>query len=119
LSGLERSSDLEGLLTDYQRRRFGTEIVRAVKRGQEASPVSRPRPVRPKQAYINRANALGQWRKQLGKKLHMESDIILPKGWMQVIAEQDPRSLEELAALMPDSPWRLTNFGEQILKAIR
>jgi ribonuclease D len=117
-SSPKRSNDLAGVLTDYQRRRFGTEIMRAVKRGHEASPVSRPHPVRPKQACINRANLLGQWRKQAGRKLHLESDIILPKGWMQDIAEQNPRSLEELAALMPDSPWRLANFGEQILKAI-
>jgi hypothetical protein len=75
--------------------------------------------VRPKQAILDRANALGQWRKQLGLKLHMESDIILPKGWMQAIAEQNPHMLEELAALMPDSPWRLEKFGEEILKAIR
>lgn len=115
----ERSDEFEGILTEYQRRRFGPELLRAVKRGQEAPPVSRPRPVRPKQVFLYRSNALSQWRKQLGQKLHMESDIILPKGWMQAIAEQNPRSLEELAALMPDSPWRLENFGAEILKAIR
>lgn len=115
----ERPDEFKDILTEYQRRRFGTEILRAVKCGLESPPISRPRPVRPNQAYIDRANALGQWRKQLGQKLHMESDIILPKAWMQAIAEQNPRTREELAALMPESPWRLENFGEEILKAIR
>ena len=49
----------------------------------------------------------------------MESDIVLPRAWMQAIAEQNPSSRAELAALMPDSPWRLERFGEEILKAIR
>jgi ribonuclease D len=113
------SDEFEGLLTVTQRRRFGSELLRAVKRGQEASPLSRPRPVRPRQAFLDRVNALSQWRKGLAQKLHMESDIILPKGWMHAIAEQYPRTPAELAALMPDSPWRLEHFGEEILKAIR
>ena len=105
-------------MTENQRRRFSTEVLAAVKRGCTAAPILRPRPVRPRQACIHRANALGQFRKDLGKKMHLDSDIVLPKAWMQEIAEKDPRSLEELADLMPDSPWRLANFGEQILKAI-
>jgi ribonuclease D len=119
LAAPERSAEFEGILSEYQRRRFGAEILKAVTRGLGAPPITLPRHVRPRQAYLNRANALSQWRKQLGRKLHMESDIILPKGWMHAIAEKNPRNLEELAALMPDSPWRIGKFGEQILKVIR
>jgi len=114
----EQSRQLAGILTDNQRRRFSSDILTAIKRGCSAAPVSRPRPVRARQSFIHRLNALGLLRKELGSKLHLESDIVLPKNWMQDIAENDPHSLEELAGLMPDSPWRLANFGEQILKAI-
>jgi ribonuclease D len=117
-AGPETARQLKDFLTDYQRSRFGTEILRAVKRGHEAAPLTRPRKARPRQACLNRANALSQWRKTLGRKINLESDIILPKGWLQDIAEKNPRTMEELAALMPDSPWRLENFGEQILKVI-
>ena len=48
----------------------------------------------------------------------LESDIILPKNWMQAIAEKDPHSIPELAALMPESPWRVKHYGEEILAAI-
>jgi ribonuclease D len=113
------SDELCGPLTEYQRRRFGTEILQAIKRGQTASLVIRPCSVRPKQAYINRAKALGQWRKSTAQKLHLESDIILPKAWMQAIAERVPHTREELASLMPDSPWRLEKFGDEILKLIQ
>ena len=114
----EKMHQLEALLTENQRRRFSSEVLAAVKRGSTAPPISRPRPVRSRQAFIHRANALGQLRKDIGKKLHLESDIVLPKSWLQDIAEKAPRSLEELTILMPESPWRLANFGEQILKAI-
>ncbi len=115
----ERLKDLEAILTETQRRQFGAGVLQAVRRGQACPPLTLTRQARPRQAVLNRANLLSQWRKEQGQKLHMESDIILPKSWMQSIAETDPRTLEQLAELMPDSPWRLEQFGEQILKVIR
>ncbi len=112
------AADLENLLTEHQRSRYGKEILAAVKRGQSAALVIRPRNVRPPQSFIKRANDLGEWRKQTAKLMHMESDIILPKPWMQAIVEKNPHTLEELAGLMPDSPWRLEKFGPGILQAI-
>ncbi len=111
--------DLEKLnLTSRQIKIFGTSLLEAVQRGRRAEPVSRPRSSRPKQAYVDRLNALSIWRKNVAQKVGIESDLILPKGWMHAIAEQDPGSLPELSGLMPDSPWRLENFGAGILKAI-
>jgi hypothetical protein len=37
---------------------------------------------------------------------------------MQAIAEKNPKNLEELAALMPDSPWRLEEYGVKILELL-
>jgi ribonuclease D len=117
-SSPERLDDLSQALTDYQRRRFGNEILHAVKQGLNARLVNRPRPIRPKQIYLVRANSLSQWRKSAAGKMHLESDIILPKAWMHTIAEKAPRTREELAPLMPDSPWRVEKFGDEILKVI-
>jgi ribonuclease D len=115
-----RSEELKNILTDVQRKRFGAELLHAVRRGLEAPPLSRPRPrARPSRAQLERGNALSQWRKQVGKEYKVDSDIILPKPWMQAITEQNPRNREELAALMPDSPWRLEKFAEAILKVIK
>lgn len=119
LAAPERPDELSKMLTEYQRRRFGTEILQAVRRGQTSPTVFRPRSTRPKQAFLDRANALGTWRKNAARKLRLESDIILPKAWMQAIAEQVPRNREELAPLMPDSPWRLERFGDEILAVLR
>ena len=75
-------------------------------------------PIAPTRICLNRLNALSGWRKSAAQKMEVESDVVLPKPWMHAIAEQNPQSLEELSALMPQSPWRLENFGAQILKAL-
>jgi ribonuclease D len=118
LTAPESTRALDEFLTPHQAHRFGTEILRAVSRGRKASPVERPRTARPNGAFLRRMDLLNQWRKQSARKLHIESDLILPRGWMHAIAEKNPQTIEELAALMPDSPWRLENFGVEILKTI-
>ena len=111
--------DLKALnLTARQMHIYGDEILEAVILGSRLKTVSRPRSVRPKQAFIDRLNLLSDWRKQAAQKMGVESDIVLPKNWMHAIAERNPQTAEELAILMPQSPWRLGNFGEDILKAI-
>jgi ribonuclease D len=80
--------------------------------------ISRPRTSRPNQAFLDRLNFLSEWRKTTGLKIGVESDIILPKNWMHLIAERNPKNLNDLAALMPHSPWRLEQFGEEILKVL-
>jgi hypothetical protein len=37
---------------------------------------------------------------------------------LHAIAEQNPKTMQELTALMPQSPWRLENFGAEILRVI-
>jgi ribonuclease D len=112
-------SDLEALeLTKRQIYLFGSDILQAVGRGRKAAPLNRPRTLRPDPAILNRLNILSGWRKLVGQKLGVESDVILPKAWMHAIAEQDPGSLQELSLLMPHSPWRLSTYGKEILKAL-
>jgi ribonuclease D len=109
---------LAQFLTERQRHHFGSDVLRAVSRGKQAVPLSRPRPKRPDQAYVQRLDILSGWRKNQAQQTGLESDIILPKSWMQAIAERNPQNTAELAALMPESPWRLKHYGEEILAAI-
>ncbi|KAF0108572.1 MAG: ribonuclease D [Anaerolineaceae bacterium] len=118
LTAPESTRALDEFLTPHQARRFGTEILRAVARGRRAAPLERPCTARPNGAFLLRMDLLNQWRKHSAQKLHIESDLILPRGWMHAIAEKNPQTVEELAALMPASPWRLEKFGEEILKTI-
>ncbi len=113
------STDLEDLnLSARQMDMFGNSILQAVERGRQAEPPTRTHTSRPKQAFVDRLNALSTWRKSVAEKIGIESDLILPKGWMHAIAEADPETVEDLSRLMPQSPWRLENFSGGILKAI-
>jgi ribonuclease D len=105
----------EAGLTMRQRDVYASDILAAVRRGMQARPVQRPAPPRPDEAFLRRLDALRQWRKSAAKKLGVESDLVLPRPFMQAIAEKNPKNLEALAALMPDSPWRLEEYGVRIL----
>jgi ribonuclease D len=111
--------DLAALgLTGRQIHIYGDEILQGVRRGKQTPLISRPRTLRPNQAFIDRLNALSDWRKTAGLKIGVESDIILPKNWMHLIAERNPKIFHDLAALMPHAPWRLEQYGEEILKVL-
>jgi ribonuclease D len=112
-------NDLAALgLTARQIQIYGSEIIQAVERGKLTPMINRPRTLRPNQAILDRLNVLSEWRKTVGLKIGVESDIILPKNWMHSIAERNPKNLNDLAALMPHAPWRLEQFGEDILKVL-
>jgi ribonuclease D len=115
----ETHKDLATLgMTTRQIHLFGSDILHAVGRGKLKPMVSRPHSMRPNQAFLDRLNVLSEWRKKTGLKIGVESDIILPRNWMQHVAEKNPKNIIELATLMPDSPWRLSQFGEEILTVI-
>jgi ribonuclease D len=115
----ETQDDLSALgLTTRQKHIYGNEILIAVGLGKRTPLVSRPRTLRPNQAFLNRLNILSEWRKTTGLKMGVESDIILPKNWMHLIAEKNPKNMKELTALMPHSPWRLKQFGGEILNVL-
>ena len=112
-------TDLETLsLTPRQIHVFGEEILTCVAHGLKAPPVHRPVSSRPDSAFLNRLNSLSLWRKSVAQKMSVESDVVLPKPWMHSIAEQNPGTIQELSALMPQSPWRLESFGAEILQSI-
>jgi ribonuclease D len=108
--------DLEALeLTSRQIHMYGRDLIRAVADGRQARPVKRLRAARPDEAYLSRLDALSEWRKRVAKTMDVESDIVLPKSFMHAVAEKNPHSLDELAGLMPQSPWRLGQYGAEIL----
>ena len=114
--------DHEGLssigLTTRQIDIYGDQILQAVAHGKKMTPISRPHLPRPNQAYLDRITVLSDWRKTAAIKFGTESDIVLPKNWMHLIAEKNPQNLSELEGLMPQSPWRLERFGRDILKSL-
>jgi ribonuclease D len=115
----EKDVDLSALgLSPKQIRLWGSEILEAVKRGTVAPLVEREPARRPNDAMLRRLQRLKNWRKREAEELNVESDIVLPKVYLNRLAEHPPRSLTELAEIMHESPTRFKNYGEQIYRLV-
>jgi ribonuclease D len=105
-------------LSPKQIRLWGSEILEAVKRGTVAPLVEREQAKRPNDAMLKRLHRLKSWRKRVAEDLKVESDIVLPKIYLNRLAEQPPRSLSELESIMRESPTRFGQYGEQIYRLL-
>jgi ribonuclease D len=115
----EKDVDLAGLgLSPKQIRLWGGEILDAVKRGAVAPLVEREQVKRPSDKTLKRLEKLKTWRKKLAQELGVESDIILPKLYLNSLAENPPKSLQELETLLRESPTRFKRYGEQIYRLV-
>lgn len=68
--------------------------------------------------FIYRLEALRNWRKQTGHTLGVESDVIMPRDILEIIAQNNPQRIDELQAIMQPIPWRFEHFGSQLLKVL-
>lgn len=115
----EKKVDLSGAgLSEKQIRLWGDVILVAIKRGATSPLVERKPTERKQDAVLRRLEKMKAWRKNLGLEMKVESDIILPKPYLSLLAENPPKDLDELNLLMKDSPARFEKFGIQILKTL-
>lgn len=112
----EKDVDLADIgLSTKQIRLWGGEMLAAAKRGAAAPLVKLEQPKRPSDAVLRRVEKLKAWRKKVAQELKVESDIVLPKLYLGLFAENPPKSLHELETAMKDSPRRFQIYGTQIL----
>ena len=98
--------------------RYGEGILAAVREGLESPALHPPHNHRPPDVVLQRVDLLREWRKDTGRQMGVESDVILPKDTLYAIAEADPRTPEALAGLMESLPWRHERFGSEILQLL-
>lgn len=112
--------ELLGLGLSYRQvKRWGKAVLQAVEQGEKAPIVKPKQPERPDEAFLSRLDALKTWRKNKAREMKVESDVVLPRPLMELIADRAPRSIPELSHLLSDSPWRMARFGPQILKTVK
>ena len=115
----EKDVDLAALgLSSKQIRLWGSEILEAVKRGTVAPVVEREQAKRPNDRTLKRLERLKNWRKKVAQEMGVESDIVLPKVYLNTLAENPPGSLQELETMMQDSPTRFKRYGDQIYRVV-
>jgi ribonuclease D len=102
-----------------QVRRHGKYILKAIQRGLQSKPIYPPRHRRPNSRYLSRVDALRIWRKETARTHGVESDVILPRDLMHIIAKENPEKADNLACLMEDTPARFDRFGVQIIDTLQ
>lgn len=112
----EKDVDLAGIgLTPKQIRLWGGEMLSAIRRGAEAPLLKPEQPTRPSEAMLKRLEKLKNWRKKIAQELKVESDIVLPKMYMNVLAENPPNNIHDVETVLAGSPSRFNHYGSQIL----
>lgn len=95
-------------------------LLETVERGMGMQPAQRnPFNARPSEAFLYRLEALRCWRKDTGAAMGVPSDVILPREVLEMIAQANPKRLEDLAEIMCDLPHRLERFGAMIMQVLR
>jgi ribonuclease D len=111
--------DLAGIgLSSRQINLWGADILMAVRRGVEAPLVIREQAKRPNEAMLKRLDKLKKWRKSVAEEIGVESDVVLPKIYLNMLAENPPKNADELSTAMARSPWRFGEYGVQILSLL-
>lgn len=105
-------------LSKHQVRRFGKGLLQAVQKSPSIQVVGRTGYQRPDEALIIRNENLGKWRRLVGLRLGVQSDVVLPRDVMNRIAEENPQTLQDLGAVMHDAPQRFRQYGEDILQVL-
>ncbi len=106
-------------MSEGQVRRHGKRLLAAVRAGRGAEAPRRPKRAPYDEEYVERVDALREWRKNAAKALEVESDVVLPRDLMESIAKRNPRNPRELEAELGVLPWRLQTYGDQILDTLK
>jgi ribonuclease D len=117
-TSLEQLERIPGM-SRSQIERHGRALLTAVQRGMKAEPVYPPRHPRPDERLLVRLEALRLWRKNKAGEMGVGSDVVMPRDLMFSLAEKNPRSREEVAAALQETPWREERFGGEIVAVLK
>lgn len=105
--------DIHGL-SDKIIHRFGSQILNSIEVGSKKPSNHRKEKNKPDFHFLHRYDALKQWRKMKAKELGVESDIVLPKDHMELIACKKISKLDEIHQIMENIPYRFEKYGKEI-----
>jgi ribonuclease D len=100
-------------------RRYGHELLRLIERGRKAQMQHPPPPEPPADPFqVEVYTALREWRRDKAAAREVESDVIVPRESLWVIAERMPTTVDELTTIPGLGPWRLAMYGEEMLAVL-
>ncbi len=98
--------------------RHGSELLHAIRSGLAKEPTYRPHKPRPNEAYLHRYERLKSWRKEKAEEKKVESDVILPKEYLDYFAHKNPGTIAEAHEIMIDIPYRFSKYGQAIINLL-
>ncbi len=109
-------------LNSHQVASYGRALLAAVARGRVAPPPPPPRPGpgngRPDPLVQARFDRLRAWRTQRAQQRGVDADIVLTNDVLMAIARSAPVTLEELASLGVMGPWKVQEYGPDLLRIL-
>lgn len=110
-------------LSERQVDHYGDSLLAVIRRAQEAPPPQPPARQRggngrPDPNVTARFDRLRTWRVGRAAARQVEADVVLTNDALMAIARAAPASLEELAALEILGPWKLEEYGAELLEAL-
>jgi ribonuclease D len=124
LARSEKDGGRDGVASHVRRREYTERFHEALIRGLETPESDLPKLERGRRielplAQQRRVAALKDWRKAAALRVGLELSLVIPQRLIDRIALDNPRTLEELAAVEGLRRWRVEAFGEEILKITR
>ncbi len=98
--------------------KYGNLILEAISRGEQQLSANRKEKCRPDSSFLQKLDVLKNWRKKKGMDFSVESDVILPKEHMELIAHTDNCSFDEIKIIMQNIPYRFEKFGKEIFSIV-
>lgn len=110
-------------VSDKTLARMGGGLQQAVEKGRKA-PLPKPpkrgeRRVSGKPGFLQRYDALLEWRKRAAQLRGVESDVIISRRAAKELAEKCPSTPEDLEGIQSLGPYRRTRYAGDILKVIK
>jgi ribonuclease D len=111
-------------LSPWQARRFGADVLEAIARGQTAVAPTFPARShsnghRPDPAALERFDRLRAWRTERAAERGVASDVVLTNEVLMAVARAAPASLAELADLGVLGAFKLEEYGEELVRAMK
>jgi ribonuclease D len=113
-------------VTDLVVRRFGKEIMEALKLGLQApeAPAPEPRRSGPGRRRLDRRaeqrlDRLKQWRARRARELELDPGVFCPNISLEEIAWANPTSAEACTKLKQVKPWWAESFADEVVTAIQ
>ncbi len=72
-----------------------------------------------KRQVQDRYEALRTWRKERAAERGVESDVIMPRETLWVLAREVPRRVEELDDIPGLGPWRRAEYGDELIALLK